>query len=195
MIKFISSATKKTSYPQSDKEVVFVGRSNVGKSSIINSLYGKVAYVGKTPGKTRLLNFFDVDSKYTVCDAPGYGYAKRSEKEVIQFGEMMEEYFTCRKELKLCVLILDIRRVPNQDDIDMYNYLKECNIPCLIVLNKSDKLSNNESIKQIEIIQEKLGLNEDKYLLTSTLKRKNIDELRGSIKEYVGGEYEKNKLK
>lgn len=139
MIKFICSATRKEGYPETSDEVVFVGRSNVGKSSLINALYGKVAYVGKTPGKTRLLNFFNVDDKYTVCDVPGYGYANRSDKEIIEFGQMMDEYFSKRENLRLCVIILDIRRIPNQDDLDMYEFLKENNIPVLFILNKCDK--------------------------------------------------------
>ena len=108
MIKFIKSCKTKD-YPESAGEIVFAGRSNVGKSSLINALYGKIAYVGKTPGKTRLLNFFNVDDSYTVCDVPGYGFANPSEKQLIEFGVMMENYFTNRHELRLCVLILDIR--------------------------------------------------------------------------------------
>ena len=85
MIKFIKSCKTKD-YPESAGEIVFAGRSNVSKSSLINALYGKIAYVGKTPGKTRLLNFFNVDDSYTVCDVPGYGFANRSEKELIEFA-------------------------------------------------------------------------------------------------------------
>ena len=101
MAKFIKSVNLKKDYPQTNGEVVFIGRSNVGKSSLINSLYGKIAYVGKTPGKTKLLNFFDVDGKYTVCDVPGYGFANRSYDELIAFGQMMEDYFAIREALKL----------------------------------------------------------------------------------------------
>ncbi|MDO4500813.1 MAG: ribosome biogenesis GTP-binding protein YihA/YsxC [Erysipelotrichaceae bacterium] len=183
MISFISSATKLYQYPESQGEVVFVGRSNVGKSSLINALYGKIAYVGKTPGKTRLLNFFNVNNKYTVCDVPGYGYARRSDKEIIEFGQMMDEYFTQREALRLCVLILDIRRVPNQDDIDMYNYLKDNNIPVLVVANKSDKFSNNQLIKQKKIICETLSLED--ITCISTLKRSNIVLVAEKIESQV----------
>lgn len=183
MISFISSATKKEQYPTSLREVVFVGRSNVGKSSLINKLYGKVAYVGKIPGKTRLLNFFNVDNKYTVCDVPGYGYARRSDKEIVEFGEMMDEYFTTREPLKLCVLILDIRRVPNQDDIDMYNYLKDLNIPVLFVLNKCDKFSNNQRINQTKIIYKTLGIKD--AICVSCLKGDNIGVVAKSIESLI----------
>ncbi len=183
MIKFISSATKLSQYPTSNAEVVFVGRSNVGKSSLINKLYGKVAYVGKTPGKTRLLNFFDVNGQYTVCDVPGYGYAKRSEKEMIAFGEMMDEYFSFRSALKLCVLILDIRRVPNQDDIDMFNYLKDKGIKVLFVFNKCDKFSNNQRINQLKIIYQTLGI--DDGICVSCLKNVNIGVVAKSIESLI----------
>lgn len=183
MISFICSATHLSSYPESSGEVVFVGKSNVGKSSLINALYGKVAYVGKTPGKTRLLNFFNVDNKYTVCDVPGYGYANRSEKEIIAFGEMMEEYFSKREALKLCVMILDIRRTPNEDDLDMYNYLNKNNIPVLFVLNKCDKLSNNQRINQEKLIYKTLGIGS--AICISTLKHVNIEHVALEIKSFI----------
>lgn len=181
MISFITSAKNKDNYPVSKQEVVFVGRSNVGKSSLINALYGNIAYVGKTPGKTKLLNFFNIDDKYTICDVPGYGYAKLSDREIIEFGEMMEEYFKERKEIKLCVVILDIRRIPNDDDMDMIEYLDYFKIPTLFVLNKLDKLSNNEAFKQIQKISLKLGLESGKIMPVSCLKSKNIDILRDKI--------------
>ena len=183
MIKFIKSAIRKENYPDTSVEVVFVGRSNVGKSSLINALYGKIAYVGKMPGKTTLLNFFNVDDKYTVCDVPGYGYAKRSEKEIIAFSKMIEEYFNCRNELKLCVLILDIRRIPNNDDLDMLNYLKANNIPYLLVLNKCDKLSNNKRINQEKMIRRTLV--EDATICISCFKNVNINIVADKIKSQM----------
>lgn len=184
MVSFITSCKNKNNYPDSLKEVVFVGKSNVGKSSIINCLYGKIAYVGKTPGKTKLLNFFDVDGKYTICDVPGYGYAKLSGKEIVDFGEMMEEYFKERSALKLCVLILDIRHKPNEDDLTMINYLAYNHIPTIYVFNKADKLSNNEINNQIKIIKNIIN-NDNEYLVTSCLNKKNIDKLKDAINKYV----------
>ena len=183
MTKFISSATKKDGYPISSKEIVFVGRSNVGKSSLINKLYGRVAYVGKTPGKTKLLNFFNVDGKYTVCDVPGYGYAKRSNKEIIDFGKMMDEYFRCRLSLKACIMILDIRRIPNNDDINMYAYLKSLGIKVLFVFNKCDKLSNNQRIKQVKLINEVLDIND--AICISCLKGDNINIVAKNIESLI----------
>ena len=185
MISFIVSAKKENSYPLSPGEVVFVGRSNVGKSSLINALYGNIAYVGKTPGKTRLLNFFDIDGRYTICDVPGYGYADISDRETIEFGEMMEEYFNKRDALKLCVMILDIRRTPNEDDLDMQEYLDYHGIPCLFVLNKADKLSGNEMKKQLRIIADTLNADEKDFIVTSCLKKTGIGELKKKIEETV----------
>ena len=185
MVSFIASAVNKDNYPSSNKEIVFVGRSNAGKSSLINSLYGKIAYVGKTPGKTKTLNFFDVDGLYSVCDAPGYGYAKRSDKEIILFGNMMEEYFSNRSELKLCIIVLDIRRIPNNDDKEMFEYCKINHIPCLFVLNKADKLSGNDITNQTKIIKNELNIDDSNIVVTSTLKGKNIDSLKLRINSYL----------
>lgn len=178
MIKFIKGASRSKDYPSSKYEIVFVGRSNVGKSSLINALFGKVAYVGKTPGKTRIINFFDVDNRYTVADVPGYGFANRSQNELIEFGEMMEDYFNNRKCLKICVLIIDIRRIPNNDDIEMIDFLKNKSIKCLVVANKLDKLSYSNSLKSIDTISKALGLPKDKVLTVSCTNKTNIDKLK-----------------
>lgn len=185
MIKFIKGETTGLNYPDSKAEIVFVGRSNAGKSSLINCLYGKVAYVGKTPGKTKMLNFFDVDGKYTVCDVPGYGFANRSQDELIEFGEMMENYFTTRKCLKLCVQIVDIRHKPSVDDIEMTEFLKEQNIPFIVIANKSDKVSGNDRVKSLKQISETLDIDVDKILPASCLKRTNIDLVREKLSLFI----------
>ena len=185
MIKFIKGAKAKSDYPSSDKEVVFVGRSNAGKSSLINCLYGKVAFVGKTPGKTKMLNFFGVDDKYTVCDVPGYGFANRSQDEIIEFGEMMEDYFSNRKSIKLCVQIVDIRHKPTKDDVEMYDYLKEMKIPVLLVANKVDKVSGNERVKSMKQISDTFNTDKEKIMYISCLSKINIDELKNRISLYL----------
>lgn len=186
MINFIKSAKRLNEFPDSNLEVVFIGRSNVGKSSLINALYkNNLAYVGKTPGKTRLLNFFNINDQYTVCDVPGYGFANRNYDELIEFGDMMEDYFDNRKCLKLCVLILDIRRIPNEDDLDMLEYLRNKKQNILIVLNKIDKLSNNQLVKAKKDICNALNMTEDKFVLISAFKKTNIELLKEKINNLI----------
>jgi ribosome biogenesis GTP-binding protein YsxC/EngB len=125
--------------------IVFLGRSNVGKSSLINALYKKdLAYVGKTPGKTKLLNFFNIHDDYIAVDVPGYGYAKRSHEDAIRFSNMMDDYFSQIDIIKLVILIVDSRIGLTNDDLDMLDYIQKKHFSCLILANKIDKLSNNQ---------------------------------------------------
>ena len=178
MIKFIKSALNKNDFPNSNREVVFVGRSNVGKSSLLNALYNqKIAYVGNTPGKTRMINFFDVDNKYIAVDVPGYGYAKRSKKEAILFGKMMEDYFSRTNIIKLVVVIVDSRIGLTDDDKDMIDYWNECNLNYIIVANKIDKLSNNQLNNN-----KRLFFNEfDNVIYVSAQKKTNLKILMDYI--------------
>ena len=133
MIRFLCSAQNGSQFPQTEKEVVFVGRSNVGKSSLINAIYNqKLAYVGKTPGKTKLINFFDVDELYTAVDVPGYGYARRSQNEAIAFGKMMDDYFDRKDKIALVIMIVDSRIGLTKDDLDMKDYLEAHQLRYLI---------------------------------------------------------------
>lgn len=178
MISFVKSAKAKKDFPETEKEVVFVGRSNVGKSSLINALYNqKLAYVGKTPGKTRLINFFNINDLYTAVDVPGYGFANRSQNEFLEFNEMMDDYFSRIDKIRLVVMIVDSRRGLTKDDLDMKEYLDEVGLKCLIVANKIDKLSNNE------LTNNKFKLFKDykDIVYVSAEKKKGLE----SIKEYI----------
>lgn len=182
MVTFLKSTKLEMDWPESNAEVVFVGRSNVGKSSFINALYNqKIAYVGKTAGKTRLINFFDVDHKYTAVDVPGYGFANRSNKEIIDFGKMMDQYFEKREPLKLVVMIVDIRHKPTGDDLDMIEYLQDKGLEVLIVANKSDKLSYSQSLKGKKLISETLNVPLEQIHSCSAMKKTNILEIRQTI--------------
>ena len=182
MISFICSATNKKEFPDSEKEVVFVGRSNVGKSSLINAVYNqKLAYVGKTPGKTKLVNFFDIDGIYTAVDVPGYGYAKRSMNETIAFGKMMEDYFSRTDKIKLVIMIVDSKIGLTSDDQDMKEFIEDRKLDYLIVANKIDKLSNNQLMNN----KHKLFKDYDNIMYVSAAKRTNIDKLKEYILESV----------
>ncbi len=182
MIKFVSSAKTKNSFPVTRQEIVFVGRSNVGKSSLLNALYKqKLAYTGKTPGKTRLINFFDINGKYTAVDVPGYGFARRSDQELIEFGHMMDDYFSRKDKIKLVVMIVDSRIGFTEDDRDMLEYLDESGLPYVIVANKTDKLSNN----QLANNKRKFFHDRSDIIYVSCMKKTNIDALEKRIESHL----------
>src|SRR3712207_6486402 len=138
------SAANKSHYPQDDlPEIALAGRSNVGKSSFINTILGRksLARTSSKPGKTQLLNFFNVDDKLRLVDVPGYGYAKVSKAERARWGKMIEEYLTTRQNLRAVVSLVDFRHEPSQEDIQMYEFLKYYEIPVIIVATKADRKS------------------------------------------------------
>lgn len=192
-VKFITSAVKKSDYPSDElPHVVFAGRSNVGKSSFINSLLNvkNIARVSQTPGKTRLINFFLVNETFYLVDIPGYGYANVSHNELIRFAEMIDEYLTHPK-IKIAVLLLDIRRIPNQDDLLMYQYFRSINTKTLIILTKADKLSNNQRAKQINLIKKSLPNITNEEIITYSIKtRENQDKIWSVLETSLEVEYE-----
>ena len=179
---FVISAVKKEQYPITGlPEIAFVGRSNVGKSSIINALTNrkKLARVSQTPGKTRLINFFIINGdEFYLVDLPGYGYAKVSKTEKASWGKTIETYLNGRQELKRVVLLVDSRHKPTADDIQMHEWIKFYGYDEVVIATKSDKLSNNELRKSEKVIRETLNLGkEDKLYFFSSLNKKGKDEL------------------
>ncbi|MBQ1512534.1 MAG: ribosome biogenesis GTP-binding protein YsxC [Erysipelotrichaceae bacterium] len=173
MTRFLTSAVSAAQWPESEKEYLLVGRSNVGKSTFINCLFGqKVAYVGKTPGKTRMLNFYQAEG-FTLVDAPGYGYAKRTQKEQLQYRRMMNEYFERRKALKEVLLLLDVRRIPSEDDRIMLDYVRQTGTPYRIVITKMDKQSRNQNIQAVNKIAAELEEDRADFILTD-IRRKDV---------------------
>ncbi|PLX65930.1 MAG: YihA family ribosome biogenesis GTP-binding protein [Denitrovibrio sp.] len=184
--EFITSAKEPKGYPPTEfPEIAFAGRSNVGKSSMINTLLGtkKLVKVGKTPGKTRLVNFFLVADKTMLVDLPGYGFAKVSKAEKAQWGETIENYFTERKQLTACILIMDIRRDPSDDDLGMIYWLDHYNVRKVIALTKCDKLSNNQQASRLAKISKQLNLSKDNFLRFSSLTRNGKEEMWAKIDE------------
>jgi len=185
---FIKSAVKPKDYPPAElPEVAFVGRSNVGKSSLINVLANRKALVrtSNTPGRTQLINFFNINGVLTLVDLPGYGYAKAPPDVRKQWGPMIENYLAKRDSLKTVVLILDIRRIPSDGDMQMLNWLNNYGIPPLIVLTKCDKLSKLETAKQTALIAAAIDRKKEDLLFFSALSKKGRDEIWLKIEQML----------
>ncbi|WP_040212238.1 ribosome biogenesis GTP-binding protein YihA/YsxC [Clostridium polynesiense] len=179
--EFITSAVKREQYPTDEKyEIAFVGRSNVGKSSIINAITNRrhLAKVSSTPGKTRLINFFLINGEFYLVDLPGYGYAKVSKKEKASWGNIIESYLNSRSQLKRVVLLVDCRHKPTADDILMYQWIKHYGYEVIIVATKSDKLSKNDIKKSEKVIKDTLELDGDTNIIFfSSVKKENKEVL------------------
>ena len=187
-IKFITSASKESEWPELNlPEFCLAGRSNVGKSSFINTLVNRknLAYVGKTPGKTQLLNFFSIDDYLSLVDVPGYGYATRSFNKLINFGEMMEDYFGHREQLKALFLIVDLRHKPTSDDISMIEFAKANHINTIVVATKHDKCKNSDIVKNKKIIAQTLDIKPSSIILFSSLTRYGIEDIWNKIDEII----------
>ncbi len=154
-------ATRRSQYPEDMKsEFLLVGRSNVGKSSFINTILGRknLARTSSHPGKTQTLNFYEVNKDFYLIDVPGYGYAEVSKKRREKFGKMIEEYLETRKQLKRVFMIVDFRHKPTEDDVLMYNFLKYYNLPVTIVATKADKIGASKKDKCKKQITDTLDL-------------------------------------
>ena len=168
-------------------EVSFAGRSNVGKSSLLNKLmYRKgLAKVSSTPGKTATINFYDVDGADFV-DLPGYGYAKAPKTEIAKWGMMIEEYLQKREELRAIILLIDIRHEPGKNDIMMYDWLKHYGYDIIIAATKSDKINRSQIQKHLSVIRKTLGLGPDDVLIPfSGEKKTGVQELWAEIERFL----------
>ena len=172
------SAVRKEQFPTDGlPQVALVGRSNVGKSSMINTLLNRknFARVSQTPGKTRTINFFMINKEFYLVDLPGYGYAKLSKQEKASWGKIMEEYFGNSENLLHIFLLVDIRHEPKPDDKTMMEYIRYHNIPVSVIATKADKLTRNHQNQSVKIISETLGVERDHIFLISLLKRTGQD--------------------
>lgn len=174
-------AVKKSQYPEPDlKEIAFAGRSNVGKSSLLNLLTGRksLARVSGAPGKTRTINFYRINDEFRIVDLPGYGYAKVSKSISQDWGLMMETYLEKSENLLKVVQLVDIRHAPSVQDVQMYEYLRHFGLDGIVVATKADKVSKNEMQKCLAVIKKTLSLSEDDILIpVSALKRTGQDKL------------------
>lgn len=184
---FIKSASKQSERPDGGlAEILVVGKSNVGKSTLINSISARksLAFTSSKPGHTKLLNYFNIDNKFYLVDAPGYGYAKGGVDLDALFGEMMEDYFTDNNYLKAVLILLDSRREIDESDKELIDFVNDSNIPYYFVITKSDKLNQSEKAALLKRIKN-YNFPIDKVLYTSRLEARSWDKLRQVIEKIV----------
>lgn len=185
----VISAVAKKQYPKSAlPEIALAGRSNVGKSSFVNTLIDrkKLARTSSKPGRTQTLNFYLIEDKFHFVDLPGYGYAKVSKKERAKWGEMIEEYFANRKQLQAVVSLIDMRHDPSEGDVQMYDFLKYYGFPVILVATKADKVPKNKKNQQVERIKKVLNFDEnDAFVVFSTVTKEGKAEAWDAIEAFI----------
>ena len=184
------SAVREDQYPKDDlPEIALSGRSNVGKSSLINTLLNRknLARTSSQPGKTQTLNFYLVNDEFYLVDVPGYGYARVSQKKRQEFGEMIQDYLETRPNLKGLVILIDSRHEPTKDDIAMYNYAQYLNLPILVVCTKIDKIKKSQVNKVMSRLKKNIDLNYDHVtvLTFSSVTKLHVAELGNWIEEKI----------
>lgn len=184
---FVTSVADSNFYESDLFEVAFVGRSNVGKSSLINLISNRrgLAKTSSTPGKTRLINYFLINKNFLLVDLPGYGYAQVSKSTKTNWADFLEEYLRTSKRLKCVYLLLDIRRTPTEQDEIMMKFLYNNRIPFKIVVTKTDTLSKAQVSNNLFIICQKLGINKADIILTSSADKTGAKDLLTSIENYI----------
>lgn len=188
--EYAVSAVKEKQYPKDNlPEIALAGRSNVGKSSLINTLLKRknLARTSSQPGKTQTLNFYLVNDDFYLVDVPGYGYAKVSQKRRQEFGEMIQDYLETRPNLKGLIILIDSRHEPTKDDISMYEYAQYLNIPILVVCTKMDKIKKSQANKVMAGLRKKLDLNYDHVtvLTFSSVTKFHVTELGNWIEDKI----------
>jgi GTP-binding protein len=182
-------AVRPGQYPPDDMpEIAFAGRSNVGKSSLLNLLTGRksLAKVSGSPGKTRTINFYRINDAFRIVDLPGYGYAKLSKSVTAGWGDMVEAYLKDREGLSLVVLLADIRHKPSDLDMQLFAWLRHYRIDVLVAATKADKISRGAVAGQLSLIRETFGLSQtDRIIPVSTLKRTGVDELLEALEGII----------
>lgn len=184
-VKYIKSCTLAKDYPKTGQpEIAFVGRSNAGKSSLINGIANqKIAHVSGTPGKTRLLSFFNFNNDFVLVDMPGYGFAERSHEEQDDWKVMIESYLSTAEKLKALVLVMDIRRSWSEDEKMIQEFSEHIGVPLVVALTKADKLSRSQMMKRMEEFDEDIIL-KHKYPVSS-LKKDGIDDLKKQLYKFI----------
>lgn len=186
--QFEISAVKPAQYPKNDlPQIVLVGKSNVGKSSFINTMLNRksLARTSNTPGKTRQINFYNIDNNFYFVDLPGYGYSKLSKEEQVNMGRFIEDYLQKCQNIALIVLLLDIRHKPTADDAHMFEYIKRTNLPFMLIANKADKIAVTKVDMELEKIKESLGLSFSTLLPFSAERKIYSDDVWREIENFI----------
>lgn len=187
--KFEISAVKPSQYPNNDlPQIVLVGKSNVGKSSFINTMLNrkKLARTSSEPGKTRQINFYNIDEKFYFVDLPGYGFSKMSKQEQVKVGNFIEEYLSTCKNISLVVFLIDIRHEPTENDRLMYRYIVDTNLPCLVITSKADKIAVTKVNSAVTDLQEQLNPLKDLTFLPFSSERKIYsDNVWNFLEDYI----------
>lgn len=190
-VQFVTSATSLGNCPASDlPEIAFAGRSNVGKSSLINTLLNRRGLVrtSSTPGRTQLLNFFAINETFTFVDLPGYGFAKAPRSVRDRWTPMVRGYLEGRPNLRAVVWLLDVRREPSDDDVQFLDWLENADLPTIPVVTKVDKVSRNQLARHLEIIGRRTGLDPALFVPFSATSRQGKDELWDIISDVLARE-------
>lgn len=187
--KFEISAVSPKQYPKQNlPEIVLVGKSNVGKSSFINTMINRkrLARTSSEPGKTRQINFYNIDEKFYFVDLPGYGFSKMSKQEQIKVGNFIEEYLFNRNQISLIIFLIDIRHSPTQNDKLMYNYIMQSKKPFIILANKADKIAPTKVTTTVNNLQKELNpLMDNEFFAFSSEKKIYTEEIWNKIQSYI----------
>lgn len=186
--EFVKSCVNSSHYPPPDlPEIAFVGRSNVGKSSLINTLVNRKRLVktSSTPGRTQLINFFDINNSFSFVDLPGFGYAKVPAKIKKTWEPMIKEYLSERENLKGLVFIMDLRRIPGQEEINLIDWFKQIDTPVILVLTKADKLKKSKIKAQLESIAKALFIGNDEFIVFSAKTRLGKEKVWVAVEELI----------
>ncbi len=179
--ELLITAAKKEQYPETTvPEIAFAGKSNVGKSSMINALLNRksLARTSSQPGKTQTINFYNINDILNFVDLPGYGYAKVSKSEKEKWGKMIETYLTSREQLKEVILLVDIRHEPNANDIQMYEWIKSFGYTGFVIATKADKISKGQRDKYISIIKKTLNIEDNNFIIPFSASEKvNVEKV------------------
>ena len=185
----VISAVSPAQYPNTGlPEIALAGRSNVGKSSFINTMINRngLARTSGKPGKTQTLNYYIIEDTFYFVDVPGYGYAKVSKTERAKWGQMLETYFTQRETLKVALSVVDLRHSPTEDDVQMYEFLKYHSIPVIVIATKADKIPRGKWNKHIKVVKDKLNLREeDDFVLFSSETGEGKEQAWKLIESYI----------